>query len=501
MRIYKEIIKAKNGSEIPVFVSGKTMESRYNPERDAENLLNTINEEAEFFLVLGAGSGIFLKQLSEKFFQSKILCVELYREDIDFLIRLSLIKMLAETKRVIFCCLEDFENCLMQNYLPAKYGTLKILEERAWINENQSQLEKIKSILNKTLGLISADYSVQSHFGKIWTSNILNNARLAEQYNSQAFKNHISGNLNKTAVIVAAGPSLDKTISTISKNRNNYFLIATDTAGQSLLKRNIFPDIIVSIDAQAVSYNHFINRKIKDKKTIFAFDLASNFSAARHICKSGNEVFFFTSGHPLASAINLSCNSPLPHYFSGAGTVTITALDLAIEAGFKDILILGADFSYINSKAYTKGTYLDSLYNKNSSKTKEAEKSFSSLMFRTELIKLNQKKNTTQILEAYKNSMENYLKEKNISFTKEGDIYKLQNSAGAASLADDKNSFSPSSFSLKPFFNKLKTSSIEDAEIFLLPYVAWLRNNIKYKDINYKDLLKLALESIVSYNI
>ena len=76
MQIYKEFITAKNGSQIPVFTSGRTMESRYNPERDAENLCNSINEEAGFFLVLGIGSGIFL--LSQKSPESKILALELY---------------------------------------------------------------------------------------------------------------------------------------------------------------------------------------------------------------------------------------------------------------------------------------------------------------------------------------------------------------------------------------------------------------------------------------
>ena len=36
--LYKSIETAKNGTLIPVFQNGKTMESRYNPERDAENL-------------------------------------------------------------------------------------------------------------------------------------------------------------------------------------------------------------------------------------------------------------------------------------------------------------------------------------------------------------------------------------------------------------------------------------------------------------------------------
>ena len=500
MQIYKEIINAKNGTQIPVFVSGKTMDSRYNPERDAENLLNTITEAAGFFVVLGAGSGIFLNLLSEKYPKSKILCLEIYRDDIEFLKAIPLIKELDDRHRVHFCCLEEIENFLLQNYLPAKDGALKIIEERAWLNENQQQIERINSILQKSLGIISADYSVQAHFGKIWTSNILNNSKLAEKYNSKNYQKIINNNLNKTAVIIGAGPSLDKTIEIIIKNPDKYFLIATDTAGQSLRKRNIIPDIIVSIDAQSVSYNHYLSDKSWSAKTLFAFDLSANFSAAKHICNSANEVFFFCSGHPLSSAINLSCHSILPEYFSGAGTVTITALDLAIKSGFKDIIILGADFSYIDGKAYTKGTYLDSLYNKASSKISEAEKSFSRLMFRTELIELDQNKRTTQVLEAYKTSMEQYLKNNNITFTKEGDIYKLQNLNSDEIIKKQKGS-DAAAFSLKGFFDKLAASPLEDAETFLLPYVAWLRNNDKYKYIDYKDLLKLALDSIVRYNI
>ena len=67
MRIYKSFEQAKNGTLIPVFTSGKSMESRYNPERDAETLCKSIEEGFNFFLVLGTGSGLFLKKLSERF--------------------------------------------------------------------------------------------------------------------------------------------------------------------------------------------------------------------------------------------------------------------------------------------------------------------------------------------------------------------------------------------------------------------------------------------------
>ena len=85
MQIYKEIQTAKNGMQIPVFLSGRTMESRYNPERDSQNLLNTITEKSDFFLVLGIGSGSFINLLAEKFPKARIAAIELYKEDITFL--------------------------------------------------------------------------------------------------------------------------------------------------------------------------------------------------------------------------------------------------------------------------------------------------------------------------------------------------------------------------------------------------------------------------------
>ena len=502
MQIYKELTTAKNGMQIPVFLSGRTMESRYNPERDAENLLNTIGEntrpEAGFFLVLGIGSGCFVKLLSEKFPEAKIAAVELYKEDITFLEQQELVSQLNKNPQVDFCCLDELEEFLIQNYLPGKFGELKIIEQRAWVNENSEHIAKINSILNKTIGIISADFSVQAHFGKIWTSNIINNSRLAEKYNSSELFNTIKSNNHKTAVIAGAGPTLDKTIEFVIKEPDKYYIIATDTAGHALSKRGIIPDVVVSIDAQSVSYNHFTstNQTDSNTKTIYAFDLCANHSAAKHICLN-NKVLFFCSGHPLAAAINTSCNSPLPYFFSGAGTVTITALDMAVQAGFQEIRILGADFSYSNGKAYTCGTYLDTLYNTASSKLKESEQTFSRLMFRTELIKLDENKTTTAVLEAYKKSLETYLCQKEISFTKSNDIYQLHclSNLKLSSISDVSNSFS-----LKPFMNKIRKSDIYEAENILLPYVAWLRNNDKYKNLKYGDLLKLALGTIVSYN-
>ena len=489
MKIYKAFEQAKNGTTIPIFLSGKTMESRYNPERDADNLCASIEGEFSFFLILGIGSGIFIQKLSEKFPSAKIIGLELFDEDIDFLRQSQIIAQLEENQNVIFSSLKNFEKNICKNYLPAKHGELKIIEQRAWVLENQSYIENINQTLQKAINIVSADYSVQAHFGKIWTFNILNNAKLVNQNQLNT-----EFDITKTAVIVAAGPTLDKTISILSE-RNKYFIISTDTAASVLNKHSIIPDVIISIDGQNVSFNHFHNCP----STLYAFDLCSNFSAAKHIVKKHNNVIFFISGHPLSLAINSCNNNQLPFLFSGAGTVTITAVDFAVQAGFTKLFILGADFSYSNGKAYAQGTYLDSLYNKASSKISSSEYLFSKLLFRTEL-KQKASTFTTDVLEAYKDSLENYLELKNISFIKENDIYNLTCNEKFTDSLPDKIS-NTKNFSPATFFEKLESSTPEEAEILLLPYIAWLRNNKKYKNSSYSELLKLAFNTIVSYNI
>ena len=508
MNLYKAFEKAKNGSDIPVFLSGRTMESRYNPERDAENLYKTIDTNIKFFLVLGAGSGIFLNLLAEKNPDAKIIAVELFQEDIEFLKQGDFIKKASGKPSIIFSDLKNLESTLMQNYLPAKYGNLQIIEQRAWINEINEisgQKDSLYSVIKKALGIISADYSVQAHFGKIWTSNILCNSKLAQNHSHNFLLNLDSDSLFKTAVIVAAGPTLDKEIQRFSAaNRKDYFFIATDTAAASLIKRSIGPDVIVSIDGQSVSYNHFLagrknNADALMASTIFAFDLSANSSAAKHLCQADRKVMFFCSGHPLSSAINASNNFALPLFFSGAGTVTITALDLAVKAGFKKIEILGADFAYSKGKAYTKGTYLDALYNKNSNRLNETEETFSKLMFRTELTSLSPDIKTTEVLQAYKYSLQKYLNDKDLSFSKECNIYKIENKNSRQTFASQKTG--SQTFSLSNFYKKIENATFDELEPLLLPYVAWLRNNEEYKNIPYNKLLKLALDSIVRYNI
>ena len=489
--IYEKIITAKNGTLIPQLKNGKTVESKYNPEKESSAIVENIEEQGSprFFIVFGIASGTTLKKISEKFPKSRILAVERTEKDIQFLSELPAVKEIKNNKNISLCPIESISKEFSNFYLPAKFSSPEIIENKAWLVENSDQKEFIQNEINKGFRIVSADYSVQAHFGKLWIHNIMGNLKLIE-YSRQISNSEFNNKLNteKTALVVAAGPTLDYKFQEIINNRDKYFIIATDTASKKF-SRTVSPDIIISIDGQSVSTNHFSGNFFPE--STYFFDLCANSSAASYICSTGGNVIFYCSGHPLCELASSFCSSPLPHIFSGAGTVTIAAVDLALKLGFKKIKVTGADFGYCGGKAYTRGTYLETLYALEDNRINTSEKKYNKLMFRTELISAENKK-TTEILSAYKDSFIQYLKLNNIGYEYKDDEYVL-----LVNKTIKEKLKVGSGFSNSRFFEYCSKINPHELEISLLPYIAYLKNNNKD---DYEENLKLAQTFIVSYN-
>ena len=488
--IYIDIELSKTGLKIPKFKSGKLIHSKYDPEREAINLVNNIDENS-FYLVTGIGAGFFIKKLMEKYPYSKIVAIENSQDDIDFLEEHFNIISELKNKNVIITTTENLYDSLLQNYIPSIYPSFKLIEYRSWILENQNVYEKIQNITSEALKNIAQDFSTQAHFGKIWQRNIINNLKQISNDTEIIFPKE------KTAVVVAAGPSLDKNITWIKENREKIFIFATDTAYKTLQKEQFFSDAVISIDGQNISHQHFL-RKINDK-TIFIFDLCGNSSCIRKIKKNGNNIIFTTTGHPLITFAEQTQNTDYNFIFAnaGTGTVTISALDFANKVGFNEIIVIGADFSFPNKKPYAKGTYLEDIYLSNNNRINTIEKNYTALMYRTEIIK-DMKYPTTKILQSYKEAFQKWLEDNNYTFTQKDEMYYCKKET-------NKNSklFKQQKFDFEKFCNEINKQNIDKLKIGLLPYISFLRLKDSQKNIksNFEELLNLAVKDIVRYTI
>ena len=134
--IYKELITSKTGMVLPVLQSGKTLESTYNPERDAERKIISLNIHENFILVLGFGSGILITKLLENYPASKIFCVEYSEIDITFIKNIPGSE--AIVNKINLFPKEKLYESLIQNYIPSLYGNLKIIEQTNYLSENKN---------------------------------------------------------------------------------------------------------------------------------------------------------------------------------------------------------------------------------------------------------------------------------------------------------------------------------------------------------------------------
>ena len=179
------------------------------------------------------------------------------------------------------------------------------------------------------------------------------------------------------------------------------------------------------------------------------------------------------------------------HLFSGSGTVTISALDFAVKCGFNKIEVFGADFSYTNTKTYTKGTYLDDIFSQNTCELKTAEYNYLKLLYRTELIDKNNGKKTTTVLESYRKSFESYLSQNNYCFSNENDRYFISIPAETSNIS--KASFS--NYNLNKNQNKLEYCKITEKLLTLLKNNEDNHSKTTFFDLNPLDIALLPLIS------
>ncbi len=490
---YESIALARNGSPVPVYSDGSASHSLFNPEREASNLIDTVTETG-FAFFAGIGGAFHIRDFLSRDSSRACIASEASAESLASLLRLiDLSDIIADARVtiVVDCASSASVGALDSRYLPALHGNFRFIPLRSWQERNRQTCECYAKLVEVSLSRISADYSVQAHFGKIWLRNSLINLALASK---------IQGSFplvdtHKKAIVVAAGPGLENELERVKRSRNSLVLFSTDTAWNTLADSGIIPDFFVSIDAQAVSASHVM--RTFDKRMTVILDLCGNPAIARKAHEDGASVIFASGMHPFAQKAALF--SPLPLINTASGTVTLSAIDAAFSLGFSDIESIGADFAYTGGKPYARGTYLSHTFGSTGTRVLPLETLFSTLMFRTPVGTRNVLGTityTTETLDRYARSFSDY---------------------------QGQNRWKQSDFAFFPFgeflgkyreeLQGLLSATRPDPEILysILPLAAWLSRSGRYnycvKSADGKPqnklagVIELALELIAGYTV
>jgi len=404
-------LNSRSGEIVPALIlpSGETLplHSMVDPVREAQRLVSTIPDDTGFVVFLGLGGGFAAQAVLDKT-QVQVLVIDFNNDGIKELLCSKDYSKLLNNER--FCLLanpscDEIKNFILENYRPSLCGGIKTIPIRTRTEADLPLFETAAVAIQEAIEIISSDYSVQVHFGKRWFSNIIRNIKNMET----AAQNLNAGKFPRTTVeaaVVAAGPSLDQQLPVLAEHKaRRVFVICSDTALPVLLQNDIEPDTVVSIDCQHISYYHFLACKQSKLQNIpLVLDIASPPLLSRF----SSSPIYFSGGHPLARYISSNWRPFLKLDTSG-GNVTYTCLSLAHRLCAQRITFFGADFSYVNSRTYAKGTYIYPYFEKRQNRFATLESHHSAFLYRSPFLPKEsegQKYRETSLLRFYRKKLE-----------------------------------------------------------------------------------------------
>lgn len=330
----------------PILLYNKIpLHSEFNAEAEAKEIFlqaqNTLNS---MHIIFGMGLGYLFKEFCE---QSKGKVI-VYEPNLEILrVTLELVdfsKELSQNNVKITSDISSFKSIFINEYSYKSDATFVFLD-----SYKQIYAEEIKEIYGQIeliKGICLAEYNTlkksSTNAIEMMLKNIpytINETPLME------FKDLYKG---KTALIVSAGPTLDKNIETIKKNRDKVIIFCVGTALKALVKNGITPDFLNVIEINDISgqvegidlsdinlilepYTHNVFHKMKTKRTL-SFPTSST-----HANKSWS----------LVTGVDISP-------YTAMGTVSYEALFSAKILGFDKIILVGQDLAYVNNQCYSK---------------------------------------------------------------------------------------------------------------------------------------------------
>jgi hypothetical protein len=328
--------------------------SKYNPEQEAKKIVKNFgfSPQKQIFAI-GFGLGYYLKQFSNNNKFDKVFVIEpflsifyaalCYNDLSVFLKQNNLIIVLEE-----YDYLFDISNKYLNLDLDRE---VDFLEHKPSFNlfpkEYKEIYKNIKEIINfKKIGI-----TTNIVHAKKWRNNILENAKnLIEKPKVDIFFNEFK---NKPAICVGAGPSLDKNIEYLKSAENNSIVLAVDTAVGALLKNDIQPDFIVTMDAKKSNYLKHLSEHLSsiEVDTVIISELAS------HPLLQQNwkgKTAFFTMKRNLSQWIEKITGDF--NILDTGGTVSHSMVDFAYKMGANPIILIGQDLAYTDMKSHASNT-------------------------------------------------------------------------------------------------------------------------------------------------
>ena len=336
-----------------ILLKDDTPSDDLNNPREAirKTIANTIKNEmksSDFIITFGIGLGYLLDEVYNSF-PSRIY---IYEPDINLLhfvlSNVDISEHLASGRVFIFNDLEELIAKLSSSYITNDKVEIVYLQNYA-IVKNKELLLLTQKVYESCKSKM-VDVNTISKFSKLWLRNTiinLGNSKENETYLLSDLENKFIG---QTALIAAAGPSLNDNIKHIQENRDKFVIFAVNKTVKYLIQNNITPDFIVCLDAgNMIKTLGGLQGMLNKSNCIMDARADANLHSIGF-----NKIFYSFSNTDFIFNKLAKYNKNI-HFYESGGTASTLALTAAIKMGFSKIITAGLDLAFKENTIYSSG--------------------------------------------------------------------------------------------------------------------------------------------------
>lgn len=341
------VLEAKSG-DLVIAYNNRPLDDIINPIENSKNIWNKLvkNEltKNDITLVFGLGLGYLFKRAYVSS-NSRIIVYEPRIEIIRFV--LEYVDFSEQFKEQRIYMTDNEEECL--RYLSEKYiskDKIEIVYSDIYLNLFSDDLLNLSQKILRLCESKKADILTISKLSKEWIKNNINNfKRMKNSRPLSLLKNIFAG---KTALILAAGPSLKDNLDLIKQNRSKFVVFAVNKVLDYLIENEIEPNFLIAADAKWLKHTMKVDPEIFEKINLIPTTKADNFIYAQNFHSIfnyylNNDSFYEELNKKFPEEIKLN---------ETEGTAVSQCYYSALEMGFSKVVFCGLDLAIKQDNAY-----------------------------------------------------------------------------------------------------------------------------------------------------
>ena len=276
----------------------------------------------------------------------------------DELVRRHYAELLASRRALVFTSADPVELGQRLTPLTAMVALgLTTIAHRPSVERDPAFFEAARRAVADFVTLTNTNVATAIQYGRKTTFNVLDNlVAYAASPDLSRLKGVYGG---KPAVIVSAGPSLQRNIGQLRDAAGRAVVIAVQTTLRPLLEAGVVPDFVTALDHHEISSRFYEN---------LPPDLATELVAEPKVSRKVLDAWLSVPGRKLTLLGNDTAESLLRELrlnktgLPAGATVAHLAFSLAEHLGCATAILVGQDLGFSDGLAYTPGTSYDDVW-------------------------------------------------------------------------------------------------------------------------------------------